>query len=193
VLTTIQVVLPPPPGAPNANPDSAEVKPGESVVIDVLANDANPAIEDTPRADLGAVTLPEIMNAPGEGTAEVNDDGTVTYTANADTTASGDSFDYRICSAFEQPEFAGRMGKAFAAGDQQPCDTTTVSIGITQAQATTAPTTAAPTTAPAGSVSETTDELPVTGSSSGPLGVLGFAAAIVGLGLLALSRRARTA
>jgi hypothetical protein len=68
-----------------------------------------------------------------------------------------------------------------------------VSIGITQAQATTAPTTAAPTTAPAGSVSETTDELPVTGSSCGPLGVLGFAAAIVGLGLLALSRRARTA
>ncbi len=185
-LVEIEVVAPPPPGAPNANPDSAEVKPGESVNIDVLANDENPEFD---RADLGAVTPPEIMDAPSEGTAEVESDGTITYTANAGTSATGDSFDYRICTEFEVPEAA--FGKAFRPrGEQLPCDTTTVSIDIVQPQATTVPPTDPPvTTAAASSVSPTTDELPVTGSSSTPLGILGFGIATIGLGLLAAGRR----
>jgi LPXTG-motif cell wall-anchored protein len=186
ILTEIDVVLPPPPGAPNANPDSAEVKPGESVNIDVLANDEAPELD---RVSLGEVSLPEIMDAPSEGTAVVEEDGTITYTADSDTTATGDSFDYRICTEFDVPEAA--FGKAFRPrGEQLPCDTTTVSIDIVQPQATTVPPTDAPVTTAGGTgVSPTTDELPVTGSSSTPLGVLGFAIVAMGLGLLAAGRR----
>ena len=190
-LHTVDVVLPPPPGAPNANPDTAEVKPGESVTIAVLNNDeAADFDEPRSRVSLGEVTPPEIMDSPSEGTVEIEADGTVTYTADADTTATSDSFDYRICTEFELVEAA--FGRGRPAGTPLPCDTTTVSINIVQPQATTVP----PTTSPeptqgtsASSVSPTTDELPVTGSGSTPLGVLGFVVALVGVGLLALSRR----
>jgi LPXTG-motif cell wall-anchored protein len=186
VITTVDIVLPPPPGAPNANPDSAEVAPGESVNIAVLVNDEAAQLD---RAALGEVTAPEIMDAPGEGTAEVEDDGTITYTADADTTATSDSFQYRICTDFgDVPTF----GRSFVRGEQQPCDTTTVSIGILQPQGTTVapPTTTEPTQGTsASSVSPTTDELPMTGSASTPLGAAGFGLALVGLGLVAVSRR----
>jgi LPXTG-motif cell wall-anchored protein len=185
-LTTISVVSPPPPGAPDAVADGAEVKPGDSVDIDVLDNDVP--------ADAGSIGAPEIMDAPSEGTAEVNDDGSITYTANADTTATSDSFEYRVCTEFEEVEVARGFGKSFRRGEQRPCDSTTVTINIIQPQATTTtPPTDPPTTGPAGSVSPTTDELPATGSSSTPLGVLGFAVALLGLGLLAASRRSLSA
>ena len=120
----------------------------------------------------------------------MEDDGTITYTANGDTTATGDSFDYRICTEFDVPEAA--FGKAFRPrGEALPCDTTTVSINILQPQATTVPptNTTGPPVTTAGGVSPTTDELPVTGSSSTPLGIFGFGIALVGLGLFAAGRR----
>lgn len=162
VLASIEVTGASVPGQPNAVGDSGEVKPGESVTIDVLANDEKGIDENQTVLDWVG---PEVIADPAEGSATVNADGTVTYQANADTTATSDSFRYQICSV-----------------DTELCDDAAVTIGITQAQATT-------TTAPATTTTAAGNELPRTGSSSLPLGLLGSAAAILGLGLVAAGQR----
>lgn len=183
-LATINVVPPPPPGAPNAVADSSEVKPGESVDIAVLDNDIPGEIDGEPLPIVG----PEITDAPTEGVAVVNEDGSITYTANAGTTATSDVFEYRVCTEIEQLE--ANFGRARRFGANELCDTTTVSINIIQPQAVTTTTVgAAATTTTAAGASPTTDQLPVTGSSSTPLAVLGFAVALLGLGLLTAGRR----
>jgi len=74
--------------APTAVADSDEVECGQSVVIDVLANDtdANSIINPS------SVTL---QTSPTLGTASVNTNGTITYTANA-FTSGADSFTYTV-------------------------------------------------------------------------------------------------
>jgi hypothetical protein len=79
---------PPPPGNrhPTANPDSATTTSGSSVTIAVLANDTDP--------DNHPLGITAITNGQG-GSAGVNVDGTVTYTANA-TFSGTDTFTYTI-------------------------------------------------------------------------------------------------
>lgn len=106
-LGTVQVVTPPPPGAPDAVADTAKTGEGKSVTVDVLAN-------DTPNAQLPIDTSSvAVTSAPSHGTAVVNDDHTITYTP-----ASGfhgtDSFQYHVCS--KEPEVAAAA----------PCDIATV-------------------------------------------------------------------
>ncbi len=61
-------------GAPDANPDMATTDEETAVIIPVLANDTDPA---------GQTLTVTSATAPN-GTVTVNDDGTVTYTPNAD-------------------------------------------------------------------------------------------------------------
>lgn len=74
--------------APTAVGDSDEVECGQSVVIDILANDtdANSIIDPTSVV---------IQTAPTLGTVATNSNGTVTYTANA-FTSGADSFTYTV-------------------------------------------------------------------------------------------------
>ncbi|MGV0714852.1 Ig-like domain-containing protein [Mycolicibacterium sp. XJ662] len=65
-----------------ANPDFASTEEGMPVVIDVLANDSN----------VDGLRL-QIFDPPYNGTAEVNEDGTITYTPSAGFTGS-DHFRY---------------------------------------------------------------------------------------------------
>ena len=80
---------PPPPGntGPVAGDDAASVEAGQSVVIDVLANDTD--------ADGDALTVTGISVSPSHGTVTVNQDGTLSYVA-ADGFAGDDVFTYQI-------------------------------------------------------------------------------------------------
>ncbi len=82
-------VSPPSPAnqQPVANPDSATVIAGQSVTINVLANDSDP--------DYDPLTVTAIGTKPSAGTATVNADSTITYTANPGQTGS-DYFTYTI-------------------------------------------------------------------------------------------------
>ncbi len=184
LVATISVVEPPPPGAPNAVADSGETTPGGSTNIDVLDND-----EPADDGDGGTLPIlgPTVVTGPSVGTATVEVDGTITYAADAGTTATGDSFVYEICSEVDVVE--ALRAKYQANGEL--CDTATVTIEIVQAQATTTTTEAVTPTTGVSSASTATDpdELPATGASSTPLGALGVASAIVGLGLLTAGRR----
>ena len=72
---------------PVAEDDFAETDEDTSVTVDVLANDSD--------SD-GNLGMPEILSAPANGTAEVNPDGTITYTPSPDYNGA-DSFDYKVC------------------------------------------------------------------------------------------------
>jgi Bacterial Ig domain len=78
---------------PVANPDPAAGQPpldvvsGSSLVINVAANDTDPE-------GLASIYAKEITQAPAHGTATVNADGKVTYTANAGYVGP-DSFQYK--------------------------------------------------------------------------------------------------
>ncbi|MFP3900458.1 MAG: Ig-like domain-containing protein [Acidimicrobiia bacterium] len=85
-FTSTQIVVPP--EAPVANDDSASVGAGQSVSINVVANDT----DANGNLDPSTVT---ITGPPAAGTATPNADGTVTYT-NTDETASSDSFTYTV-------------------------------------------------------------------------------------------------
>lgn len=63
------------------------VLPGESITVDVLANDANP--------DGDPLSVTGFPDPPANGDADVNDDDTVTYTPDSGFTGE-DSFTYRI-------------------------------------------------------------------------------------------------
>ena len=175
VIATVNVVNPPPPGAPNAVSDIAETDHDEAVTIDVLANDEaneNLAIDESSLA---------ITADPSSGTAAINADGTITYTPNAGFTGT-DEFEYELCSIpSEDPQ------------NPSGCDTALVTVTVNpEVQATTttvAPTTVAPTAPPA--TTAPTNTLPVTGDSSGPMALLGVA--LVSIGLMAVRRGRRTA
>ncbi len=85
---SVYVSPPSPPNQPPvANADSASVIAGQSVTINVLANDSDP--------DYDPLTVMAIGTRPGSGTAAINADNTITYTANAGTTGS-DYFTYTV-------------------------------------------------------------------------------------------------
>ncbi|HEX6237763.1 MAG TPA: Ig-like domain-containing protein [Acidimicrobiales bacterium] len=85
-FATTQIVVPPAP--PVANDDSASVGAGQSVSVNVVANDT----DVNGNLDPSTVT---ITGPPAAGTATPNPDGTVTYT-NTDITALSDSFTYTV-------------------------------------------------------------------------------------------------
>jgi hypothetical protein len=74
--------------APTANPDSASVDEGSSVVIDLAGNDTDP----DSALDLNSIA---ITGGPANGTLADNGDGTVTYTHDGSETGV-DSFTYTI-------------------------------------------------------------------------------------------------
>lgn len=74
---------------PVANNDTANVDHGQSVTINVLANDqANRGILDP--------STIQITSQPKHGTVTVNDNGTITYTSDTASTAPRDSFRYTV-------------------------------------------------------------------------------------------------
>ena len=77
--------------APTANPDSASVDEGASVVIDLAGNDTDP----DNALDLTSIV---ITSGPSNGSVVVNGDGTVTYTHDGSETV-GDAFSYTIRDA----------------------------------------------------------------------------------------------
>ena len=79
---------------PVANDDIATVTQGNTVAIDILANDT----DDDGTLDLDSV---EIQTEPANGTAIVNNDGTVSYTP-SDAFVGEDSFTYTVQDNDEQ-------------------------------------------------------------------------------------------
>ncbi|WOJ97249.1 tandem-95 repeat protein [Congregibacter brevis] len=78
--------------------DGGDVEALQQIIIDVLANDSD--LETA--LDVGSV---EIIDAANNGQADVNPDGTITYTA-GNGFIGGDSFSYRVADvdgAFTQP------------------------------------------------------------------------------------------
>src|SRR5262249_1728545 len=73
-LGTVQVVTPPPPGAPDAVADVAQTDQDKAVDVDVLANDT---ANKTLAIDKSSLA---ITSGPDHGSANVNADDTVTYT-----------------------------------------------------------------------------------------------------------------
>ena len=71
---------------PVAVNDSGKTQEGESITIDVLANDSDP--------DGDSLTIDSVKN-PSNGKAVINDDNTITYTPN-DGFDGNDSFTYKI-------------------------------------------------------------------------------------------------
>lgn len=90
---------------PVANNDRARVGHGESVTINVLAND---------RAIIGILdpSSIRITRQPEHGTLRVNDNGTITYTSDDGSTAPRDSFRYTVRTS---TEFARMQGAYTAA------------------------------------------------------------------------------
>jgi LPXTG-motif cell wall-anchored protein len=191
-LGTVQVVTPPPPGAPNAVADVAQTDQGKSVDVDVLANDtANKSLA----IDKDSLA---ITGGPAHGSAKINTDHTVTYTP-ASGFSGTDTFSYKLCSV-----------PAPATTTTSTSTTTTepdaVIKSVAKPQATTAHcdhadvtvTVLAPqqvATAPQGATTPTTvaaaAELPHTGSSDMPLMLLGGALVIGGLATAGFARSRR--
>ncbi|HMO34877.1 MAG TPA: Ig-like domain-containing protein, partial [Gemmatales bacterium] len=90
-IATVTLTINPVDDAPVAMDDEAEVDQGQSIVINVAANDSD---EEGP-LDLTSI---EIVDQPSHGTLQVNDDGTVTYTHDGSNTTS-DTFTYTIRDA----------------------------------------------------------------------------------------------
>ncbi|MEH2258540.1 VCBS domain-containing protein [Nostoc sp.] len=72
---------------PVANPDTATVVEGQSIVIPILANDTDP--------DIGDILAINSFTNPSNGTVTQNTDGTFTYKANLNFSGA-DSFSYTI-------------------------------------------------------------------------------------------------
>jgi MYXO-CTERM domain-containing protein len=83
----VTIIINPTNDAPVAADDEAEADPGQSVVIAALGNDQDPDAGDTLAID--GVSL------PANGTAVINGDGTITYTANPGFVGT-DSFTYTV-------------------------------------------------------------------------------------------------
>jgi uncharacterized repeat protein (TIGR01451 family) len=83
-------VTEPPNNPPIANNDSSDTDPGVPVTISVLSDDSDPDDNLDP-------TNMFLTDAPANGTATVNNDGTIVYTPNADFTEGSDTFSYQVC------------------------------------------------------------------------------------------------
>jgi hypothetical protein len=81
---------------PVANDDQFSVGFNVTITVSVLGNDADKAGQP---ASLTNVTVPVIIQAPGNGAATVNVDGTISYNPN-DTFAGRDTLFYQICDNF---------------------------------------------------------------------------------------------
>jgi gliding motility-associated-like protein len=75
--------------APTANNDLASVNPGNTVIINVVANDTD--IEGN------GISVSQVTVAPANGVAVVNADGTISYTPNVGFDDGTDTFTYEIC------------------------------------------------------------------------------------------------
>lgn len=185
VLTTTQVVAPPPPGAPNAVADTAETDEGRAVVIDVLANDEP---SDELPIDVASLT---VSRNPGHGTATVAN-GKVTYTPDAGFVGT-DSFDYTICSDVSDEEM--QSDAVLLQQVEQPCDTATVTVTVVETGPTGGPTTTtaapAPSTTAAAQAVGDGGTLPRTGGSNGPLLVIGLTLVAAGLAVRVAKTDAR--
>jgi LPXTG-motif cell wall-anchored protein len=190
VLGAVQVVTPPPPGAPDAVADVTQTDAGKPVTIDVLAN-------DVPDAELPIdPDSLEITTKPAHGTAVVNADHTVTYTP-ASGYSGGDTFAYRLCSMPpEEPapttSTTSTSVPEVAAAVANPCDTAKVTITVIAPPPVTpeAPP-APPATTPEPTVAPEAEELPRTGSGSWTLAFTGAGLSVLGLAASAWGRRRR--
>lgn len=81
--------------APQAIPDNVVAIVGVSVNIPMLTNDKNP--DGTAITDLTKITSPTVTTPPTKGTATVNANGSIKYTANLGASGT-DTFIYTICS-----------------------------------------------------------------------------------------------
>jgi LPXTG-motif cell wall-anchored protein len=185
LLGSVQVVNPPPPGAPDAVADVAQTDEGKPVTVSVLEN-------DTPNAQLAIDEDSLAVTAnPGHGTAAVNADHTITYTP-ADGFFGGDSFTYKLCSVPEEATTTTTTQEPPAlkrAAVAQKCDTAKVTITVNEAEVVIeTPNTAAPTTPTTVAAAA---ELPRTGSSSAPLGLIGGTLMVGGLSIVGLAARRR--
>ncbi len=87
-------------GPPVTQPDAATVAEDGSVIVDVAANDADPA--DAPRGGINPLTV-SIGTPPTSGTAVVDvATGRITYTPNPDFNGT-DTFTYSICDVEPSP------------------------------------------------------------------------------------------
>lgn len=118
-FATTQIVVPP--AAPVAADDTASVGAGQSVSINVVANDSDV------NGDLDPSTV-TIVSAPAAGTATPNPDGTVTYT-NTDATALSDSFTYTVADSLGQVSNVATVTVGIL-GDL--CDATTAACDLSQ-------------------------------------------------------------
>jgi LPXTG-motif cell wall-anchored protein len=189
VVGQVQVVQPPPPGAPNAVADVAQTDQGKAVAVDVLGNDTPGSIDGTELAmdvDNLAVT-----KAPAHGTTSVTDDHQITYTPASDFVGT-DEFTYKLCSILPQVTTTTQaVPKAKRQAAVQPCDTAIVTVTVLEAQVVVeapTPTTAAPATTVAAAA-----ELPRTGGSSTPLGLIGGTLIVAGLSVVGIARSRRRA
>jgi hypothetical protein len=87
-VATVSITIAQDNAPPVAVDDAASVDSGQSVTIDVKANDSDPDHANS------ALTV-TIETTPSSGTAGVNADGSITYTHNGDD-ATSDSFQYRL-------------------------------------------------------------------------------------------------
>ncbi len=178
-LGAVQVVTPPPPGAPDAVADRATTDQGRPVSIDVLDNDmpnATLALDD----DSLAITRP-----PAHGDATVNNDRTVQYTPAAGFSGT-DTFTYKVCSVAEE---ATTTTLEEIDAVTEPCDTAIVTIEVV-APAVIVPQGTPATTVPTTStVAAAANELPRTGRGSVPLAGAGLAAVALGLVSIGLGCR----
>ena len=186
VLGSVQVVTPPPPGAPDAKADTGSTNVGQAVKVDVLANDVANDVLPIDQSSL-AVTVNGTKD-----TAVVNADHTVTYAPIANATGT-DTFTYKLCSQLPAPttttsttvEVEEKIPTAIVEPAAAPCDTAivTVSIIVPVTPTTLRVAAAAPAAAP---------ELPRTGGGSSlPLAAAGVVIAIAGALALGGAHRLR--
>jgi LPXTG-motif cell wall-anchored protein len=184
VLGSVQVVAPPPPGAPDAKADSVSTNAGTAVKIDVLGNDT----PDSGGLPIDQNSLAITANA-SKGTAVLNADHTVTYTPNAGASGT-DTFTYKLCSKLPEPtttttttQVELKVPEAIVLPQGAPCDEAIVTVNII------VPVT--PTTLRAATAAAPPAALPKTGSSSLPLGAIGMMCAVLGAAALGATRRLR--
>ena len=106
---TVTIDVTPVNDPPRAGDDTATTQEDEPVTVPVKDNDeAGPANEDGQ-----SLTVTRITTDPEDGTATINDNGTITYEPNANFNGE-DTFDYEVCDD----------------GQPQECDTATVTITV---------------------------------------------------------------
>ena len=189
-LGAVQVVTPPPPGAPDAKADVAQTNQGDAVNIAVLEND----VENEELA-MDTSSLAVTVN-PENGTATVNADNTITYAPNADF-AGTDTFTYKICSLLPVAtttttiEVGPELAAQAVVPPVPPCDTAIVTITVLEPQETAVvPTTVAPA---ASTTVAAQAQLPVTGRSSVPQALAGLGLCVAGAAAVAFGRSRRAA